>query len=234
MNGMERIDKKNTMIKLDDAMANLKKAMALQLEVMEQQYVNSGNNEKKQEIERRKKAYESNIENSGMEGEEKTQKFSDLEDRGSETMEKMIKRCEKFVNGTKRNLILAGAVGVGKTHLACAVAKALGLRRDKNFHIIRCSTVEAVDLLDSRKYIVILDDMGRELGTSTKIAARRAIICEIIEKRDRLGLITIVTTNMGTKEMILVFKAHIYDRLVKNSDVPARVELDSYRQKKGL
>jgi DNA replication protein DnaC len=175
--------------------------------------------------------YNQAMTNSGFEGFEKSATFKnfipvDLKQANA------LQKCREFIDSAKPNMILAGSVGAGKTHLACATAKYYGYYSKKTFGIMRCSSLENTDLERYKTFdTLIIDDIGRETGSEFKIKTRVGIISDVIEHRYRNEMKTIYTTNFSVEELVAKFGSHIVDRMLANSIIPERIEIQSYRGK---
>jgi DNA replication protein DnaC len=168
---------------------------------------------------------------SGLEGWEQSVTFKTYQPK-NEIQESIKKECRRYCEDqTKDNLLLKGKVGTGKTHLACACAKWLGFYQEKTFLILRCSSVSMIDNMEKYKTadVVIVDDIGRETGSESRISARMGIISEIIEYRHRNKKKTIYTTNLSAEELSKKYGSHIVDRIIDCAVIPERMEFESNR-----
>lgn len=111
-------------------------------------------------------------------------------------------------------LLLLGASGTGKTHLACAtlialmraghsgrfsaVSAALRLLRDAGGHRSHCSEGEAFALL-SEPDLLVLDDLGGALDET-----QRALLFEVFDTRYANRRATIVTASLSAKTLAKV------------------------------
>lgn len=170
--------------------------------------------------------FNNNLRESGIEGIEKGVNFGNFKIR-HQALSDAVQVCRDFTMNDNFSLILSGAVGSGKTHLAIATAKLFGFERKRTFGILRCSNI-GIDAKNDFD-VLILDDIGRELGSDAKIKARRGIISEIVEIRHRNKLKTIFTTNLTSDELIDRFGSHIFDRITHKASIVKRLELESYR-----
>lgn len=173
--------------------------------------------------------YVQSISNSGFEGFEKIATFKNFKPVDVKTSN-ALNTCKEYTDSTKANLILAGSVGVGKTHLACATAKYIGYHKKKTFGILRCSSLETTDCEKYKVFdVLVIDDIGREIGSESKTKSRIGIISEVIEHRYRNEMKTIYTTNFSVAELVAKFGSHVVDRICANSMIPERIEVQSYR-----
>lgn len=170
-----------------------------------------------------------NLESSGFEGFELKADLRTFKCR-PETVE-AFEMCKEFIDSDKTNLILSGAVGVGKTHLGVSVAKSIGWRKEITFGILRCSSVDTKnDPGDYNRFgVLVIDDIGREVGSDAKLKARRSVVTEVVEFRCRNNMKTIYTTNMSSSELIDSYGSHIFDRMISNSMSCSKIIAESYR-----
>lgn len=120
-----------------------------------------------------------------------------------------------------KGLLFLGAVGVGKTYLACAIANAL-LQKGVTVYVTDLPTLlkRATDFNDNvtndieRCSLLVIDDVGVE--RSTEFATEQ--IYNIINTRYKTGKPLIVTTNLTGQEMAYqkdIDKQRIYDRILE-------------------
>lgn len=137
-----------------------------------------------------------------------------------------------------RNLILAGPVGVGKTHALWAVARELVLRGDESWIL---SATELLELLRpggdegaldraSRIGILGLDDLGAERA-SDWTAERLALIVDRrwLGERSILGSTNLTLGPDG--ELIAALGERTYSRLVGSNAVVLQLQGDDRRRK---
>ncbi len=123
-------------------------------------------------------------------------------------MEGILSYCksyaEKFKRGA-RSLIFIGSSGLGKTHLACAIARVC---REKGYTVMYTSCQTLFNMIEQSRYtgesdwekvldcdLLVLDDLGAENMTSYCLSALYNIInTRMIENRR-----CIYTTNLSTE-----------------------------------
>lgn len=132
----------------------------------------------------------------------------------------------------KRHIILTGATGVGKTHLACALAQEAITKEHtalychysdllRDFKIACKIGEEKVVLLLKRltkPNVLLIDDWGMEQLNNTT----RGLLFQLIEKRDQSGSL-IITSQFSASDWYDVFihknaADSIIDRIVSYSD----------------
>lgn len=165
---------------------------------------------------------------------------------------KLITECEKYKEG---GLVLAGNTGCGKTHLAVAalremikadIIKETKLDRYGDFLPgaemitvpdlllkIRSSFKENSEATEeqiinhfSKIPVLILDDLGSEKTTEYAIST----LYIIIDRRDREGLSTIITTNLTLGEIEKKLDARIASRLSGMKTI--KINMPDYRKKR--
>lgn len=118
------------------------------------------------------------------------------------------------------SLLFMGGTGLGKTHLSSAVAKAA---IDRGYDVLYTSAVNMVgdfenakfhkDEVDVSKYLdaelLILDDLGTEASNSIT----NSFIYNVIDTRICKGLPTIVSTNLGQREIASRYGERVFSRL---------------------
>lgn len=138
---------------------------------------------------------------------------------------------ERFEKGS--SLILSGDVGTGKTHLACAIAKALVNKHQASAHYttvlraiqrVRSTYGQGAgeteqDVLDhlSSVDLLILDEVGMQSGSNHE----HNTLFEILNRRYENVLPTIVISNLGIKELVDAIGDRLVDRLKEHGAVLA-------------
>lgn len=152
--------------------------------------------------------------------------------------------CQEFAENFEQHLergsglLLSGAMGNGKTHLAGAIMQAIMPRRRSLFttvpELIRAvrdtwrrdskhSTTQVVDSMRALDLLVV-DEVGVQTGTD----GEQVILYDVLDGRYRDCKPTILITNLDSKALRVAVGDRLYDRLRETSK---RVvfEWDSYR-----
>lgn len=141
-----------------------------------------------------------------------------------------LRVARHYFNDGKGNAILLGQAGVGKTHLAIAIAKKLNIDFKANnnpksvlfvnvptmFQQIQSgfnrtdarTTDEWLDLLKKVDYL-ILDDFGK----GDQAQWKKDFLYNLLDARDK----TIITTNMTSKNMKQTFDSSLVSRVAKGA-----------------
>lgn len=134
-----------------------------------------------------------------------------------------VKHFEKFLqNGN--GLLLHGAVGTGKSHMAACIANSL---IDKGYTVIMTNFATVVNKIQEsfegrQKYIdqltrctlLIIDDLGAERKTDYM----QEHVFNVIDARYRSGKPMIITTNLTTRQLKApenIEQGRIYDRILE-------------------
>lgn len=139
-------------------------------------------------------------------------------------MENLVDYCkdyaESFVPGAE-NLLFIGSSGLGKTHIASSIGKAV---IDKGYSVVYESAQKLVDAYEAERFgrgesvdtgrflscdLLIIDDLGTEFNTQYTLS----VLFNVLNYRIINGLSTIVTTNLGFAEIENNYKERIYSRL---------------------
>jgi len=163
--------------------------------------------------------------------------------------ERSLKFIENFDNSDEKNLFFSGPTGVGKTFMSNCIAYELikkGKRviyqtAPKLFDFIYQYKMKAAreDDFDDDSYkdifevdLLIIDDLGTEAPT----AARFSELLNIINTRQVNNLIkpckTIISTNMGARELYEYYDERIASRIIGNFDMFRFIGEDIRRIKK--
>lgn len=129
-------------------------------------------------------------------------------------MAKLLQFCEKYAENFHRgcdNLMFTGSAGLGKTHLALAIADTV---LDKGYDVLYTSAAALATQLGREHFdrdssnewltacqeadLLILDDLGTEYITPLTIS----ILYELINARMLRGLQTIYTTNITDQSVL--------------------------------
>ncbi len=150
-------------------------------------------------------------------------------------MERLLQRCRAFaeavIAGEQRDsLVLMGNPGVGKTHLACAVAHEVIAAKQYVVYFsmtdfLEIARIRSLELTDEarREYVneilnaplLILDDVGNEKITDFSIQELTALL----NHRLNNGLPLLVTTNLNEEEFQEFYGARVVSRLMNGCEV---------------
>ena len=136
--------------------------------------------------------------------------------------------CEKFPQVPKKNIIISGLTGTGKSFLTNCIAKALD---ERMFSVIRLSSYKMInDLFDlyisdstefnaeldrlCRVDVLIIDDLGTEL---MKENFTLNTIYYLLDKRLELDKAGIVSTNLSPKKLEDKYSDRIMSRLFNSN-----------------
>lgn len=136
----------------------------------------------------------------------------------------LVKYCNEFPEIQKKNVLISGLTGTGKTFLLNCVARALC---DKNVPVIRLSAYKMINELFDR-YIddnsdfnaeleklcetdmLIIDDLGTEL---IKDNFTHNTLYYILDRRCELNKAVIISTNLNVKQLEEKYSDRIMSRL---------------------
>lgn len=136
---------------------------------------------------------------------------------------------EALQRGERWCVFMRGAVGVGKTYMATAFANALRSEGRRVASVVCCDLLDRLretqseaseeklgDILSlyADADVLLLDDLGAERSTEWAIEQ----LFKIIDRRWTNKRTTIITSNMGAKEVDAKIGRRIYDRL-RSSEV---------------
>ncbi len=164
----------------------------------------------------------------------------------SERAEKVLAACRRYVEtwperyAKGSSLILSGDVGTGKTHLACAVAKAIAAKHKARAAYMtvmqavrRVRSTYSPDARETEQEVfdrisgldlLVLDEVGVQSGSNHE----HTTLFEIINRRYENVLPTIVISNLGLKELSEAIGERLVDRLREQGAV-LTFTWDSYR-----
>ncbi len=148
-----------------------------------------------------------------------------------DNMVNILSSSKEFVENfsTKKshrgNLLLYGEVGLGKTFLTNCIAKEILNKGHQVFYLSANELFQNVlspylmnhekDLAELYKYVyncelLIIDDLGTELINSFTLSE----LFEVINQRNIQGKSTIISTNLGLKELRAKYSERIVSRLI--------------------
>ena len=169
--------------------------------------------------------------------------FNEISGVTAQQLQQKISRREWLTQG--HNLMLFGASGLGKTHLAAAIghgliAKSIRVKFTSSTALVQqlqkakeaLSLDEALKKLDKYE-LLILDD----IGYVKKSDSESLVLFELIAHRYERNSI-LITTNQAFSEWDSIFGDNMMtvaaiDRLVHHADI-YEIEGDSYRKKQAL
>lgn len=143
------------------------------------------------------------------------------------------------------SLILCGKTGTGKTHLSCAVLRALAFEHGvcgkyctayRAVQEIRASykSSDVTELQVLKEFIrpdlLVLDEIGVQYGTDFE----QLLLFSLLNGRYEELKPTIVISNLSLEEVIHYLGDRVYDRLRENGGGVLAFDWGSWRQKKGV
>ena len=149
---------------------------------------------------------------------------------GSENYEKMkhvLDTAKEYVENFAKcrgNLLLIGKTGTGKTHISTAIARGV---ISQGFDVIYDSVQNIISDFEAdkfrasysaeaekgRKYLecdlLIIDDLGTEFSSQFSISC----LYNLLNTRQNRGKATVISTNLGPKELLSFYDDRIYSRI---------------------
>ncbi len=144
-------------------------------------------------------------------------------DNMSDVLDTCVDFAETF--GTGANLLFTGGTGLGKTHLSSAIAQRV---IDKGYTVVYESAQNVFDSFESVRFgkgdddtakylscdLLIIDDLGSEFSTQYTTA----VLYQLLNQRLMNGRSVILSTNLGSKELLKRYGERIYSRLLGSFD----------------
>lgn len=142
-----------------------------------------------------------------------------------ETLEHIQKAAKWLVSGKKPGLLLYGGIGNGKTTLARAIIRLIGLISDLNDPYTKTYQVSALEIsrraLSDEQYIkdlkqipiLMIDDVGIEPETIKCYGNEISPITDLLYARYDQQLFTLVTSNLNMEQIKERYGSRIYDRV---------------------
>ncbi len=161
----------------------------------------------------------------------------------NELMQNVFEYCKSYAESFKTgsdSLLMIGGAGLGKTHLATAIARVV---IDKGHSVVYESAQNVVNSYEAEHFgrstnadtgrytdceLLIIDDLGTEFVTPFSVS----VFFNLLNHRIINGLPTIVTTNLKLSEIETNYKERIYSRLLGDYTTLAFCGSDIRRIKK--
>lgn len=160
--------------------------------------------------------------------------------------------CQRYVERFEDRLaqgggmVITGAVGAGKSHLAYAIGNAL---LDCGHRVMGIDVYELIDLIKERAFsrekgasereaikafvagldLLILDEIGAQLGTEWE----RLMLFKIINERYKAQLPTILISNIDAGGLSDYLGERIVDRMTEGGGMTLTLDWESYRKEAG-
>lgn len=148
--------------------------------------------------------------------------------------------ADSVFNGAASCLVLAGSVGTGKTHLACAVANKF-IENGRSCVLIKMSELirsikdtwrKESDMTETKiieRYsgvrLLIIDEIGIQFGSDTE----KLLISEIIDNRYQSMLPTVMISNLDVAGIKSCIGDRSYDRLREDGGKVVAFNWESHR-----
>jgi DNA replication protein DnaC len=170
--------------------------------------------------------------------------YKAMNDSQKEAKEKAVDYIINF-NGTD-GLILIGSPGIGKSHIAASIAKAMIKKKKTSIFISmprlltelkntynRQSELTESNILTALQKVdlLVIDDLGAERAHSDDkgTAWAKGKIFEIIDAR--IGLSTVYTTNYTAEQLIGMYGERDFSRMIQYCD-QVKMDGDNFRLKR--
>jgi DNA replication protein DnaC len=116
-----------------------------------------------------------------------------------------------------KGLFLYGNVGTGKTFITRYVIPGILLKYKRL--VVSTFDVKEInadpDYVLSKK-IIALDDIGTE-EVSINFGEKRMVVPEILDEAEKYGKLLLITSNLGSKELVSKYGSRIFDRLIETT-----------------
>lgn len=143
---------------------------------------------------------------------------------GRERMQQNLAIIRTYAEGfspRSNSLLFIGGTGLGKTHLSSALAKTV---IDRGYDVLYTSAVNMLSDFERAKFrgdvdetdryflaeLLIIDDLGTEMAT----AFTESCLYNVIDTRICKGAPTVISTNLGAKELSDRYGERIFSRLL--------------------
>ena len=181
--------------------------------------------------------YKENIKSSGMGRLIEEQSFDNFDlsvyaydPTVSAKMENVLKSAKEFAydfakHKNRKNLLLMGNTGTGKTHVSTSIARVL---IEGGYYVLYDSAQNIVSVFENDKFrsgygpyepeadkylecdLLIIDDLGTEFVNQFTVSC----LYNLFTTRRNRGLSTIVSTNLAPAELASKYEGRIYSRIV--------------------
>lgn len=132
--------------------------------------------------------------------------------------------CEKYPDTKRKNIILSGKTGTGKTYLASAVGNALASRQVDvryfsafdlsdlflEYHLAPLEDKSLYKDVLAQTEALIIDDLGTEIFRANVTVT---YLLWLLEKRVTAGNMTLITTNMDYSDLMKTYGERVMSRL---------------------
>lgn len=148
-------------------------------------------------------------------------------------MEHILQKAKLYAKkdvSVKKNLLLTGSTGTGKTFLSSCIAKEF---LDSGHFVLYLTATKIFNMLDDAKFrrdtketdesvqmltdcdLLIIDDLGTEYG----FGYPQSQLFDILETRSVLGKRTVISTNMDLGELNQKYSPRLVSRILGNYEV---------------
>lgn len=147
--------------------------------------------------------------------------------KDKENMSEIVETCVHYADNFRggENLLFTGGTGLGKTHLSSAIAQRV---IDKGYSVIYESAQTVFDAFETVRFgkgdantdkylgcdLLIIDDLGSEFSTQYT----SAVLYQLLNQRLVEGKALILSTNLGSKDILKRYGERIYSRLLGSFD----------------